>query len=62
MKYTFQDSTDFPVQKDLIQDLQDFIAISQEVIPLEKSAIRIKTENKEKKSIPRKKTSENRPV
>jgi len=49
MRYTFQDSTDFPVQKDLIQDLQDFIAISQEVIPLEKSAIRIKTENKEKK-------------
>ncbi len=49
MRYTFQDSTDFPVQKDFIQDLQDFIAISQEVIPLEKSAIRIKTENKEKK-------------
>ncbi len=48
MRYTFQDSTDFPVQKDFVQDLQDFIAISKEVIPLEKSAIEIKAENKEK--------------
>jgi hypothetical protein len=48
MRYTFQDSTDFPIQKDFIQDLQDFIVISKEVIPLEKSAIEIKTESKEK--------------
>jgi hypothetical protein len=48
MRYTFQDSTDFPVQKDFIQDLQDFIAISKEVIPLEKSALHIKAENEEK--------------
>ena len=48
MRYTFQDSTEFPVQKDFVQDLQDFIAISKEVIPLEKSAIQIKAENKEK--------------
>jgi hypothetical protein len=45
---TFQDSTDFPAQKDFIQDLQDFIIISKEVIPLEKSAIEIKIKNKEK--------------
>jgi len=48
MRYTFQDSTDFPVQRDFIQDLQNFIAISKSVIPLEKSAIHIKTENREK--------------
>ncbi len=48
MRYTFQDSTDFPVQRDFIQDLQNFIAISKAVIPLEKSAIQIKTENEEK--------------
>ena len=48
MRYTFQDSTDFPVQRDFIQDLQDFIRISKEVIPLEKSAIKIKNENREK--------------
>ena len=48
MRYTFQDSTDFPVQRDFIWDLQNFIAISNEVIPLEKSAIEIKTGNREK--------------
>ncbi|HWR25528.1 MAG TPA: hypothetical protein VN278_04750 [Methanosarcina sp.] len=45
MRYTFQDSTDFPVQRDFIQDLQNFIAISKEVIPLEKSATEIKKAN-----------------
>ncbi|MGB9133849.1 MAG: hypothetical protein WCB90_14750 [Methanosarcina sp.] len=45
MRYTFQDSTVFPVQRDFIQDLQDFILISKEVLPLEKSAIKIKEEN-----------------
>jgi len=48
MRYTFQDSTDFPVQRDFIQDLQNFIAISKAVIPLEKSVIQIKTENGER--------------
>ncbi|MDQ1254163.1 MAG: hypothetical protein QG646_3389, partial [Euryarchaeota archaeon] len=48
MRYTFQDSSDFPVQKDFIQDLQNFMAISKAVIPLEKSTIRIKIESKEK--------------
>jgi hypothetical protein len=48
MRYTFQDSTDFPVQRDFIQDLQDFIAISKVVISLEKSAIQIETENRER--------------
>jgi hypothetical protein len=48
MRYTFQDSTDFPVQKDFIQDLQDFVAISKELIPLERSALNIKNENKKK--------------
>ncbi|NLU57506.1 MAG: hypothetical protein GXX12_08690 [Methanosarcina thermophila] len=48
MRYTFQDYTDFPIQRDFIGDLQDFIKISKEVIPLEKSAIKIKKENQEK--------------
>ncbi|AKB18423.1 MULTISPECIES: hypothetical protein [unclassified Methanosarcina] len=47
MKYTFQDSTELPVQRDFIQDLQDFIRISKEAIPLEKSIIEIKQGNKE---------------
>jgi hypothetical protein len=48
IRYTFQDSTDFPVQRDFIQDLQDFLITSKEVIPLEKSTIEIKIKNKEK--------------
>jgi hypothetical protein len=51
IRYTFQDSTDFPIQRDFIQDLQDFISVSKEVIPLEKSAIMIKNENREKLAI-----------
>jgi hypothetical protein len=47
MRYTFQDSTDFPVQRDFIQDLQNLVAILKAVIPLEKSAIQIKIENEE---------------
>ena len=47
MKYTFQDSTELPVQRDFIQDLQDFIRISKEAIPLEKSIIGIKQGNRE---------------
>jgi len=47
MRYTFQDSTAFPVQRDFIQDLQDFILISKDVLPLEKSAIEIKEEDRQ---------------
>ncbi|WP_440955054.1 hypothetical protein ACSAZK_16105 [Methanosarcina sp. Mfa9] len=46
IKYTFQDSTEFPVQRDFIQDLQDFLGVSEEVIPLERSAIRTKEDNR----------------
>ena len=51
MKYTFQDSTELPVQRDFIQDLQDFISISKETIPLEKSIIGIKQGNREETAI-----------
>lgn len=53
MKYTFQDSTELPVQRDFIQDLQDFMRISKEVIPLEKSIIKIKQVNIEETGISR---------
>lgn len=53
MKYTFQDSTELPVQRDFIQDLQNFIRISKEVIPLEKSAIKIKQANIEETGMSR---------
>lgn len=39
VKYTYQDSTELPVQRDFIQDLQTFLDVTQKVIPLEKSAI-----------------------
>lgn len=58
IRYTFQDSTDFPVQRDFIQDIQNFIRISKDVIPLEKSAIKIKNENREKFAIYEKKIRE----
>ena len=48
MRYTFQDSTEFPVQRDFIQDIQDFIETAKKVIPLEKSLIEIKRINKQK--------------
>lgn len=51
MRYTFQDSTALPVQRDFIQDLQDFVFISKDVLPLEKSAVKIKQENVEKTEI-----------
>lgn|GEM_PF-300013 len=51
IRYTFQNSSEFPVQRDFIQDMQDFIAISKEVIPLEKSAITIKNENQERRAV-----------
>ncbi len=47
MKYTFQDSTDLPVQRDFIKDLQDFIKLSRETIPIENAA-RLLNEKKKK--------------
>ena len=58
MKYTFQDSTELPVQRDFIQDLQDFIRISKEAIPLEKSIIGIKQGNKDETAISQSKLEE----
>lgn len=58
MKYTFQDSTELPIQRDFIQDLQDFIRISKEVIPLEKSIIGIKQVNIEETGISQKRIEE----
>lgn len=58
MRYTFQNSTYFPVQRDFIRDMQDFIRISKEVIPLEKSAIKIKNENRGKIAISEKRIQE----
>ncbi|AKB37427.1 Chromosome segregation ATPase [Methanosarcina siciliae C2J] len=58
MKYTFQDSTELPVQRDFIQDLQDFIRISKEAITLEKSIIGIKRGTKEETEISQKKLEE----
>ncbi|WP_440953315.1 hypothetical protein [Methanococcoides sp. FTZ1] len=39
MKYTFQDSNELPVQRDVIQDLQDFVYISSKVLPIENASI-----------------------
>lgn len=50
MVYTFQDSTELPVQRDFIKDLQDFIKLSQETIPLEKAA-RLLNEKKKKNTV-----------
>lgn len=58
MKYTFQDSTELPVQRDFIQDLQDFIRISKDAIPLEKSIIGIKQGNKEETAISQRRLEE----
>lgn len=58
MKYTFQDSTELSVQRDFIQDLQEFIRISKEVIPLEKSIIEIKQENMKETTVSQRKIEE----
>ncbi|AFV22976.1 hypothetical protein Mpsy_0767 [Methanolobus psychrophilus R15] len=50
MKYTFQDSTDLPVQRDFIKDLQDFIKLSRETIPVENAA-RLLNEKKKKNTV-----------
>lgn len=47
MKYTYQDSTELPVQRDFIEDLKTFMEITARVIPLENSIIEIKCKNKE---------------
>ena len=44
MRYTFQDSTDLPLQRDFIQDLNDFIDIAKKVLPLENNAIELHDE------------------
>ncbi|AAM06227.1 TPA: hypothetical protein HA338_04720 [Methanosarcina acetivorans] len=58
MRYTFQDSTELPVQRDFIQDLQDFIRISKEAITLERSIIGIKQGTKEETAISQEKLEE----
>ena len=47
MKYTFQDSTALPLQRDFIQDLNDFIGTAKKVIPLENSAIELSEDESE---------------
>jgi hypothetical protein len=47
MKYTFQDSTALPVQRDFIKDLQDFLKLSRETIPLENAARLLNEKKKE---------------
>ncbi|WP_333788261.1 hypothetical protein [Methanomethylovorans sp.] len=39
MRYTYQDSTDLPIQRDFIQDINDLIEISGKVLSLENDAI-----------------------
>ncbi|KGK98247.1 hypothetical protein LI82_11055 [Methanococcoides methylutens] len=39
MKYTFQDSNELSIQRDVIQDLQDFVYISSKVLPIENASI-----------------------
>ena len=41
MKYTFQDSTALALQRDFIQDMNDFIEIARKVIPMENSALEL---------------------
>ncbi|SFM76205.1 hypothetical protein [Methanolobus profundi] len=50
MKYTFQDSTELPIQRDFIKDIQEFIKLSKEVHPLEKAS-RLLNEEKKKGTI-----------
>lgn len=39
MRYTYQDSTDLPIQRDFIQDINDLIEITGKVLSLENDAI-----------------------
>jgi hypothetical protein len=47
MKYTFQDSSELPLQRDFIQDLNNFIEMAKKVLPLENSAIELSEEESE---------------
>ena len=46
MKYTYQDSTELPYQRDFVQDLRVFIEAAKKVLPLENSAIEMNDEEK----------------
>lgn len=46
MKYTYQDSTELPYQRDFVQDLKGFIEAAKKVLPLENSAIEMNDEEK----------------
>ncbi len=50
MKYTFQDSTELPVQRDFIKDLQDFIKLCKEILPIEKASYLL-NEKKKKSTV-----------
>ncbi|MBW6470749.1 MAG: hypothetical protein K0A90_05945 [Methanosarcinaceae archaeon] len=46
MKYTYQDSTELPYQRDFVQDMKNLIEVTTKVIPLENSAIEMNDEEK----------------
>ncbi len=48
MIYTYQDGTPLPVQRDLIQDLRNYIQCLEQVLPLENSIIEMKDAETEK--------------
>ncbi|NLI63056.1 MAG: hypothetical protein GX362_06660 [Methanosarcinaceae archaeon] len=48
MIYTYQDGVHLPIQRDLIQDLKNYIECLEQVIPLENKIIGVKDEEKEK--------------
>lgn len=48
MIYTYQDGVHLPVQRDLIQDLKNYIECLEQVIPLENKIIEVKDTEKEK--------------
>ncbi|MGB3907540.1 MAG: hypothetical protein WBL02_03795 [Methanomethylovorans sp.] len=41
MRYTYQDSTDLPIQRDFIQDIKDLIEIASKALSLENDAIEV---------------------
>ncbi|MDF1533115.1 MAG: hypothetical protein P1P69_01245 [Methanosarcinaceae archaeon] len=46
MKYTYQDSTELPYQRDFVQDMKNLIEVTTKVISLENSAIEMNDEEK----------------
>ncbi|AEH61685.1 conserved hypothetical protein [Methanosalsum zhilinae DSM 4017] len=58
MIFTYQDSTELPVQRDFIQDLQELVNVCRTAIPLEKSAINIKHDRDQSRSESDKKAEE----